>query len=338
MKLRTTMENMVMCHPRRDFARDDWLSLNGVWEFAIDECDVGERDEWFLNVKRFDRKIIVPFPIQSKMAWGEKGGNKPIEYASELKDYYGVVWYKRKISVPKAWKGKRVILKFGAVDWYTRVWVNEKFVGEHYGGYLPFEFDITDYISYEKENFIVVRVFDPQDTSGIPVGKQQNWYTRTTGIWQTVYLEAREEFFIKNIKITPDVDAGKVKFTVHTGGNNHSCKKYQLVIEIPAADVIEVIESSGEEIIKEIVIKKPRLWSPERPYLYDTTVRLKFGIDREDVVKTYFGMRKVSTCFLPGKDYKYIYLNNKPIYIRGVLDQGFNPDGVYTYPICGAGG
>ena len=200
-------------YPRPDFQRGtsegiDWVNLNGTWEFEFDPQDLGEREGWFeTNFDGYTREIRVPYPWESLAAWGESGQATNANYFSRVAyldpdnvtcgglersgNYreaarHTVGWYRRSVAIPKNWEGQRVILKFGAVDWSAKVWVKGQFVGGHENGYLPFEFDITDCITFGDHCEIVVRAFDPQDHQYQPVGKQHNWYQRTSGIWQTV--------------------------------------------------------------------------------------------------------------------------------------------------------
>ena len=345
-------------YPRPDFQRGtsqgiDWVNLNGTWEFVFDPDDVGKQEGWYLpEFKGYVDQICVPYPWESLAAWGqsdqatsanylstkvylnpdvvtcgglERGGN----YRDEPR--HTIAWYRHQVSIPSHWDGMRVILKFGASDWHTMVWVNGKCVGEHQNGYLPFEFDITDSLSSGAPSCVVVRVFDPQDHSQQPVGKQYGWYTRTSGIWQTVYLEPRSETFIKSFRIYPDIDAAEARVQIQVGGNDFSGLGFRFDTDAPLEKVdIEVFDDHAKCVIG---IQKPKLqlWDVDNPHLYDLDIQLIKDEAVIDRVSTYFGMRKISRQMLPGTDYEYIYLNNQPIYLLGALNQSFSTEGVYTF-------
>jgi len=301
-----------------------WMNLNGRWDFDFDPEQVGEKEKWFLpGQQKFTRGIIVPFPWESKLS---EIGNV---------SYKGAAWYQREISVPPSWKGKRVFLKFGAVDWEAKVWVGSKFVGEHVGGYTPFQFDVTDAVTFGGRDTLTVRVYDTTDPS-TPTGKQTGWYTRSSGIWQTVYLEAAGRSFIRQIRIIPDIDEELALFDIgvyNDGGRDD----FEITVASKDGSFRDVrhkpVLSSGDNtVVIRVKIPRPKLWEPDSPTLYPVNISLKTNRQLEDEVQTYFGMRKVSTGKYGGKDYEYIFLNNHPIYLLGALDQSFNPQGVYTFP------
>jgi len=270
-------------HPRPDFLREDWLNLNGRWKFDFDPDSVGEDERWYSkDAHKYGRHIIVPFPWESEL--------------SEVQDteYKGAAWYQRAISVPKEWESKRVVLKFGAVDWEAKVWVNDNFVGSHGGGYSAFEFDITDYITFGGEDTITVRAFDVTHPE-VPSGKQTGWYTPTSGIWQTVYLEARGNPYIERVHITPDLANSMAHFHVNVESEDDG--DFSVCIE--SGDVVTEqiqlnLNRGRNRLFAEVSIPEPKLWTPENPNLYDVTVRLTNQRGEEvDAVKTYFGMREV---------------------------------------------
>ena len=349
-------------YPRPDFQRGtsegiDWICLNGPWEFAFDPDDIGEQDQWFgLKSPTTDSvwtlQIQVPYPWESLAAWGdeeqadnatylsknayitpeavtcgglERGGN----YREQPRHTIG--WYRKMVSIPENWGDRRVILKFGAVDWETRVWVNGKIIGKHENGYLPFEFDITDALTPGEPALIVVRAYDAQDHGEQLAGKQIGWYERTSGIWQSVYLEPRNETYIAECHITPDIDNASATFAVKVDGYKENTG---LTLRWNCDGLEGTVEVSGSETHWTITIppEQLRLWDVDTPHLYHVTVELledpNLKIDR---IYTYFGMRKVSIAKAPGGDYQYIYLNNRPIYLLGALNQSFNPEGVYTF-------
>ena len=342
-------------YPRPDFQRGtsegiDWINLNGTWEFVFDPDDVGEQGEWFSSdTVDFPLQIQVPYPWESLAAWGEEERADNATYLSTnayLKpeditcgglinsgNYKGeprhtIGWYRRTVSIPENWGDKRVILKFGAVDWETTVWVNGKVIGGNGNGYLPFEFDITDSLTAGQPATIVVRAYDAQDHGEQLAGKQIGWYTRTSGIWQTVYLEPRNATYIKQCLITPDIDNSSATFDVSVDGEIAPGTELQWECEDMSGSVVA---AGKTEFTVEIPPEKLRLWDVDTPNLYNVTLKLVSEESVVDRVYTYFGMRKVSIEKAPGGDYTYIFLNNRPIYLLGALNQSFNPEGVYTF-------
>ncbi|HET7616677.1 MAG TPA: beta galactosidase jelly roll domain-containing protein, partial [Bacillales bacterium] len=201
-------------YPRPQFSRKDWLNLNGEWNFAFDDENVGEDQRWFQTLDH-GRNITVPFTYETK--------------ASGIGDesYHPYVWYERSIDIPEEYKDKRVILRFQASDYITKVWVNGQFVGDHRGGYAAFSFDITSHLNGESDNRLSVKVEDSRSCYQ-PRGKQRwtnrnfgCWYVQTTGIWQTVWLEFLNENHLSSVKITPDIDAASVEFDYTVDGNLH---------------------------------------------------------------------------------------------------------------------
>jgi len=334
-------------HPRPDFQRDNWLNLNGKWAFDFDPDSVGEDEKWYSKgAHNYSKNIIVPFPWESEL--------------SEVKDteYKGVAWYQRKISVPEDWSDKRpalersegVVLKFGAVDWEAKVWVNDNFVGQHEGGYSAFEFDITDFMKFDGEDILTIRAYDVTHPE-IPSGKQTGWYTPTSGIWQTVYLEAREDTYVEQIHITPDLTNSSAHFQFDLFARESG--SYDLLIEsdLPAAmcggltpaptaqagedfskNTSVQLQPGSNRINVSVEIPDPKLWTPDQPHLYNVTVMLSQNDKTLDKVNTYFGMREVSRGRYGDNPYEYILLNGKPMYLMGALNQSFNPQGIYTYP------
>ncbi len=342
-------------YPRPDFQRGtsegiDWINLNGAWEFAFDPDDVGKKEEWFSpNAPDFPLQIQVPYPWESLAAWGEEdradsatylstnayltpedvtcdGLSRDGNYRGEPRHTIG--WYRRTLSIPENWGDKRVILKFGAVDWETTLWVNGKVIGGHENGYLPFEFDITDALTPGEPATIVVRAYDAQDHGEQLAGKQIGWYTRTSGIWQPVYLEPRNATYIKQCHITPDIDNSTATFDVTIDGEIASGTEIHWECDDMSGSTAAADKT---QFTVNIPPEKLRLWDVDTPNLYNVILKLVSEESVIDRIYTYFGMRKISIEKAPGGDYNYIYLNNRPIYLLGALNQSFNPEGVYTF-------
>ena len=306
-------------HPRPDFERDLWINLNGQWEFCPDSLDIGEVDGWQDLDSVFVHQITVPFSWASPLSGiGKKDFN--------------VGWYASDILIPgrDEWKNKRVYLIIGASDFTTTVWLNSELVGEHEGGYTPFEFDLTDFTKRKDIDRIVIRVED-MPVPGRLVGKQV--YGPAKGIWQTVYLEARSEYHIKQVHFSPDIDNEKVTVKAYL---NDACDE-DLILSIAFMDGIvetaaETFPAGHESHEFDIPVPNPHLWNLDDPFLYEVDVALDSVDKALDHVYTYFGMRKIGTAKLPNSDDKYITLNNKPVYLKMALDQSYHPQGFYTFP------
>jgi len=312
--------------PRPDFERQDWLNLNGEWDFEFDDNNTGETEGWYkAGDISFSRKITVPFCYQSEMS----GIND--------KGLHEIMWYRRTFSIPESFKNKRVLLNFGAVDYHARVWVNGNFAGEHKGGYVQFKFDITNYVK-DRDNIIAVRVEDRYDTVQ-PRGKQywkekpdRCWYTATSGIWQTVWLEAVGEVHIEKIRLTPDIDKRCVYGEVHL--DREAANLYmEIAIDYKGGNIVRMNLNIKDRITRFAVCLKEEdsideihYWTPETPNLYDVQVTIKQNEKTLDSVKTYFGMRKISVCG------DLIMLNNRPLYQKLILDQGYWPESLLTPP------
>ncbi|WP_170311590.1 glycoside hydrolase family 2 protein [Vallitalea okinawensis] len=300
-------------YPRPQMIREDWMNLNGLWDYAI-------LPKVENHVNQFDGKILVPYCIESALS-GVKRALQPDEH----------LWYKRDFHLPREWEEKRILLHFGAIDWQATVAVNGKEVGSHTGGYLPFSFDITDFLG-EGKNEMTVKVWDPTDTHWQQKGKQvlnphSIFYTATSGIWQTVWMEAVPKSYIKNLKMTPDIDAEKLHLETTVIG--HSDLFIRGTVLKQGKEVITEIQSVGQEMSLSII--NPMLWSPNQPFLYDLRVELVSGNQVIDSVDSYFGMRKFSL-MEDEEGTKRLALNNKILFQNGPLDQGYWPDGIYTAP------
>ena len=309
------VENVLPEYPRPIMERPDWMNLNGLWNYAI--APVGQAAP-----QKYDGQILVPFAIESSLS----GVGKRLGKDNDL-------WYQRKFSVPSKWKGERVLLHFGAVDWKADIWVNQIKIGQHTGGFTPFSFDITPALK-NGENELVVKVWDPTDNGTQPRGKQVNkpsgiWYTPVSGIWQTVWLESVPAQFITNIKTTPDIDLNKLVVEVATDKKKLSSK-----IEVKVFDGKELVAKGISINGVPVEVSMPadvKLWSPDSPSLYDLEISLFEGNKLMDKVKSYAAMRKFST----KRDKNGIVrlqLNNKDLFQFGPLDQGWWPDGLYTAP------
>ena len=345
-------------YPRPDRQRGtiegtDWLNLNGPWQFRFDGDRRGENDAWFEDRGEWREQIIVPFCWESLAAWGDgdSAGNdnyyatrvfrNPLEVTRanhRSAPRYEVGWYRRRVTIPNGatWKGRRIILTVGAADFSTRCWVNGKFLGEHEGGYTPFEFDITDALiekDGEREALIVFRVEDLMDNHEQPVGKQWKWYTTTSGIWQTVFIEPRGASYIESFRILPDIDKAEARFEFECANTSNA----ELLVEIwpPGSHngahtklTIPIRDGKGGQTTK---INPLLLWDPNSPHLYDVKFTLRDKKETRDVVRSYFGMRKID--FEESDDPNVpaqLRLNNLPRYLRGALYQSYHPDGVYT--------
>ena len=308
-------------YPRPQMVRDEWLNLNGLWEYAI-----RPREESLPAT--FDGQILVPFAVESALS----GVMQRVGEDNRL-------WYRRHFESTDISEGNRALLHFGAVDWHATVWVNGVHVGEHKGGYTPFTLDVTDALVDDGEEEIVVGVWDPTNAGLQPRGKQVSeprgiWYTPVTGIWQTVWFESVPSSSIASLVITPDIDADVLQVRAMVRGpDGMDMAGSGLEVRAEALDGDRVVASAsggaGDEIDLEIADAK--LWSPDSPFLYDLKVELQRDGETVDAVSSYFGMRKIAL----GKDESGInrlVLNNEPLFQYGTLDQGWWPDGLYTAP------
>ncbi len=312
-------DNTLPEYPRPQMVRRDWQNLNGLWQMAV-----GKEGDAPPVGRDLDGQILVPFPVESALSGVMKHSDR--------------LWYRRTFEVPKQWDGRRVLLHFGAVDWEATVWVNGKELGTHRGGYDGFSHDITDALKPGVANEVIVRVFDPTDAGTQPRGKQVNkpggiFYTPTTGIWQTVWLEPVAPVHISHIKIIPDVDAGKVRVAVGVG--------FRGLLDPSGWDIRVTASRNGAVVASssvkndgtplELAIPNAALWTPETPNLYDLAVELADGGSKLDAVGSYFGMRKIEVA-KDDQGVNRLKLNGKFVFQVGPLDQGFWPDGLYTAP------
>ena len=303
-------------YPRPQFVRENWLCLNGEWDFSFD-------------TDTFDRKIIVPYAHQSKLS------------GIDIQDFYDVVWYKRDFTLPTEMQSKNIILHFGAVDYYCQLWVNDIFIAEHTGGHIGFKTDITHALS-DGKNKIKLKVEDDAFDLEKPRGKQfwektsrGIFYTRTTGIWQTVWLEAVSDTYLENVWLTPDID--RMALDVHYEITGKTPAELKLDVSIEGMQITShVIKNAGNEGKFSIGIDKQALlrehsyinviWSPDNPRLFDAIFTITVDNEVADTVKSYFGMRKVSI-----ENGRFL-LNNAPYYQKLLLDQGYWEDSLLTAP------
>ncbi|QQO09112.1 glycoside hydrolase family 2 protein [Breznakiella homolactica] len=310
-------------YPRPDFKRNIWHSLNGTWNFAFDDSETGEAQNWHRDGD-FTGTITVPFPYQSA--------------ASGIGDtaYHPVLWYSRLFTVPENFGGNRILLCFGAADFEAKVWLNGCLLGSHTGGYTPFSFDITDAVSAKGNNRLVVSVTDRNDTDQ-PRGKQyweakpdRCWYTPFSGLWQSVWLEAVPDVYCTHISLIPDIDSSSVSGCLRLSAAPAQELRCSAAVQFKGR-TIQTMDFSVRErstsftihIREEDSIDEIHYWTPEKPNLYTVTFKLA-GSEGTDEVACYFGMRKIS--IRNGR----ILLNNKPLYQRLILDQAYWDDGLVT--------
>jgi beta-galactosidase/beta-glucuronidase len=335
MKVVSSMTQLRNEYPRPQYVREDWMNLNGLWDFMFDDGNMGLVEKWYKRFPSNPLTIQVPFAFQTKL--------------SGIHDtsFHDVVWYRRSIDIPDKWKGKDIILHFGAVDYRAWVYVNGELATFHEGGHVSFSVNITHLLN-ETDNELVVRVEDPSTDELIPRGKQywheqsaSIYYTRTTGIWQTVWLEAVSVSRIEKVKFTPDIDAGDIIIEydlVFPSGEDRSQYFVQTEIsfkgQLLVSDTFKAIELYNKRVyhLRNRFVDRSNIhgtgwyWSPEEPNLFDVQFRLMKSDAVLDQVDSYFGMRKVSV-----ENGKFM-LNNRPYYMKLVLDQGYFPDGLLTAP------
>ncbi len=270
-------------HPNPQFMRPQWATLNGQWEFDFDDNDQGLKENWADPARKFSRKITVPYAFETKLSGiGDTS-------------FHPVVWYRRALTVPAEWKAKRTLLCFGAVDYHATVWVNGRYAGEHEGGGTPFKLDVTGLLK-PSGNTVTVRAFDPPTDRAIPRGKQywepksrSIFYTRTSGIWQPVWIEAAGESYLDFFRVETRLD-GMVKVETRLA---HASKDLTLALTVRSEGRLVATASStgvveGKYLAAALGIGNPRLWSVDRPALYDLTVEVKNGDVVVDRVESYF--------------------------------------------------
>ena len=333
-----TPDNAHPEYPRPTMVRSEWMNLNGLWNYAISEGESGK-------MPKPEGKILVPYPVESALS----GVMKPLLPEETL-------WYERTFTVPEEWAGKRILLNFNAVDWRAQVFLNGRAVGNHSGGYDRFSFDITPFLVEGKEQRLTVAVQDPTDTGRQLSGKQTlhpagAFYTATSGIWQTVWIEPVSESSICGIHIVPDAEKGSLKISVDAsivpgqmelgvkvlGDGKTVAEKDCLIgtemtgIVLANLDWYKARNVWCSETV-EIQIPDVRLWSPDSPYLYDIEVELRDSLGKvTDRIGSYAGVRSINIAKSPD-GYWRPYLNGEELVMCGALEQGFWPDGIYTSP------
>ena len=307
-------------YPRPQFERSEWVNLNGQWSYTFDFSRSGMDRELFRS-ESFDGQITVPFAPQSELS------------GVGFTDFIPEMWYQRKIEIPAGWDGKRILLHFGAVDYIASVYIDGKIAGRHWGGSSSFAIDITRLVSTGKTHNLVIRVEDDERSGEYAKGKQCGRYaqfgceyTRTTGIWQTVWMEAVHKDGLKDVYVIPDLDQSRFVFRPEYYAVQQG-QKLRIRVMDNGKTVGEKTIPATAQSQAEITVRKVKTWSPEDPFLYDIEYDV-LSADGEviDHVKAYAGMRKVQVIG------NRIYLNDEPVYLRLVLDQGFYPDGIWTAP------
>jgi beta-galactosidase/beta-glucuronidase len=302
-------------YPRPQMVREQWKNLNGLWDYAV-------LPKGSYIPSSYDGTILVPFAIESSLS----GVMKKVGENNEL-------WYHRLFTIPAEWKNKKILLHFGAVDWKADIWVNGIKAGSHTGGYTPFAIDITSCLARTADQDLIVRVWDPTDRGFQPRGKQVDeprtiWYTSVTGIWQTVWMEPVATAFITGLKAVPDIDGNTLSVKAETAGTQTGD-----LLEFRVFEEGKLIGTARAAAGQEALVSIPgaRMWSPESPFLYDLEVSLIQKGTTSDQVKSYFGMRKISTR-RDKNGVVRLQLNNRDYFQFGPLDQGWWPDGLYTAP------
>ncbi len=314
-------------YPRPQMVREAWVNLNGEWEFEFDDEDKGKNEEWFLH-HSYSKKIQVPFAYQSKRS------------GIHITDFHDIVWYKKEIDSKELAPDKRYLLHFQAVDYQAELWVNGIYAGIHRGGHVSFTFEITPYLK-EGKNVLTLRVEDDSENLELPRGKQfwketsENiFYTRTTGIWQTVWLEPVNDIYIERIRMTPDVDRKMIRMEILLNKRAEA----ELAVEITyggkrmVRDTVSIFKGKTvrefklDQNINKEWEHKCYEWTPDNPVLFDVKFLLRTGTVLKDEVGSYFAMRKVSM-----ENGRFL-LNNRPCYQKMLLDQGYWRDSLMTAP------
>jgi beta-galactosidase/beta-glucuronidase len=308
-------------HPRPQFVRDSWINLNGRWTFALDPGRSGGHAgrEWQRSTG-FDRSIVVPFCPESRLSG--------VGHA----DFIDAIWYHRKVRIPKAWAGKRILLHAGGIDFESGVFVDGVEAGRHYGGSAGFTVDLTSCVRPGATHHLVIHATDDVRSGKQPAGKQSGGfksagchYTRTTGIWQTVWLEAAGSCGLESVHVVPDLDGSRFVLTPAFYALEKGLR-WRATLSSGTRRLARAEGAVGQGMPLVLPVECPIPWSPEDPFLYDLTFEVLRGDVVVDAVRSYAGLRKVHI------EGNRLFLNNKPLYLRLVLDQGFYPDGIWTAP------
>ena len=304
-------------HPRPDFARAEWVNLNGRWQFAFDARNEGERARWPSGGMPEGREIVVPF------SWGA-----PLSGVADSAD---IGWYMRTITIPESWRGRRVFLVFGASDWRTSAWLDGAKLGDHQGGYTPFSFELTPLARMGAAQRLVVRVDDSPHPFKLE-GKQG--YGKARGMWQTVYLEARGGDPLEAVHFTPHADLSGVRVDARL--REPAPRDLMLRLTFTNRDgqpvVTQRILRGATEARVDVPLPNARRWSLDDPFLHDVVASVNGEGVAEDRVQSYFGMRTIGVVDLPGTTHRYVAINGVPVYLQLALDQAYHPQGYYTFP------
>ena len=294
-------DNAHQEYPRPQLVRDSWENLNGLWDYAIVPLLDHKPASW-------NGQILVPFPVESALS----GVKKTVDPDQKL-------WYRRYFTIPAAWKDQRILLHFEAVDWEASVRVNGNEIGSHRGGYDSFTYDITDALKKQGQQELVVAVWDPSDKGFQPTGKQSSnphsiWYTSSTGIWQTVWLEPVPETAIQSLIMTPEIstNALNIKVNCSTAPTGYRVK----AVAYDGGKVVGQVDGEANGMLK-LHLKNMKLWSPDDPFLYDLEVSLIKGDQVIDNVKSYFGMRDIRLGKSEKDGFVRLFLNNNPLFQYG---------------------
>ncbi len=307
-------------YPNPQFERPQWLTLNGPWSFAFDDRDQGLQGKWSIRGLPSPRQISVPYCFESKLSGiGDTS-------------FHPVAWYQRSIRIPENWGAEHVLLHFGAVYYQASVWLNGQFLGDHEGGNVPFEFEITRALK-PGNNILIVRTYNPPTDRSIARGKQywkpksaEIFYTRTSGIWQPVWIEATGENHLKYVCITAGQD-GKAYFEGFLARHPAAGLKFEVTILDGSTTVASTTTQSEEDRVSaSLPVSNPKLWSPGSPNLYQVRYRLLNGAQSVDLVNSYFGFRSISVAN------DRVTINGQPVYLKFLLDQGYWPESVLTPP------
>ena len=307
-------------YPRPQFERSEWINLNGQWSYTFDFSRSGMDRELFRS-EGFDGQITVPFAPQSELS------------GVGFTDFIPEMWYQRRLEIPADWDGKKILLHFGAVDYIASIYIDGRIAGRHWGGSSSFTVDITRMVSAGKTHNLVIRVEDDERSGEYAKGKQCGRfasfgceYTRTTGIWQTVWMEAVHKDGLKDVYVIPDLDQSRFVFRPEYHAVQQGQKLRIRILDNGKAVSEKTIPASAQSQA-ELTVKKVKTWSPEDPFLYDIEYDVLSAEGKViDHVKAYAGMRKIQVIG------NRLYLNDEPVYLRLVLDQGFYPDGIWTAP------